>query len=51
MSLRWIVAFAGELALKAEGVWAPALEGALLAIRRTGLVTEEQLQARLSVGG
>ena len=38
-------------ALEAGGVWAPALEGALRAIRRTGLVTEEQLQARLSGRG
>ncbi len=38
-------------ALEAGGVWAPALDRALRAIRRTGLVTEAQLQARLSGRG
>jgi hypothetical protein len=38
-------------ALEAGGVWAPALDRAVRAIRRTGLVTEEQLQERLSRRG
>lgn len=38
-------------ALEAAGVWAPALDKALQAIRRTGLVTEEQLQTRLARRG
>lgn len=38
-------------ALEAGGVWAPALDRALRATRQTGLITEEQLQARLARKG